>query len=71
MKYTDSKVQILLENNRKVLETWKTPPTMEQMRAMTSKAGGGFIVCLFPTLPALTLKSTCSAVLTLTHNSCQ
>lgn len=51
MAYVDSRLHTLLENNRKFAETSKKPFTMEQMRAVTIKAGGVFIIRLFPTLP--------------------
>lgn len=52
MANTDSKIQGLLEINRKFAETWKMPATMEQMRAMAVQSGGGLIICLFPILPS-------------------
>lgn len=51
MTTTESKVQGLLENNRKFAETWATPPTMVQMRAATVKNGGALIVGPLPVTP--------------------
>ena len=53
MAATDSKIQGFLENNRDFAETWKTPPTMEQIRVFTKQAGGGFIIRSSPNLPSL------------------
>ena len=47
MASTDSKIQGFLEKNRKFAETWKSPGTMEQLRAVALSSGGGLIICTF------------------------
>lgn len=47
MTNTESRVQGFLENNRKFAETWPVPPTMEQLRAVSTEEGGALIICQF------------------------
>jgi len=46
MTDTTSRLQSFLANNKKFAETWKTPPTMEQMRALSYKSGGALLIRL-------------------------
>ena len=44
MTAVDSRIQKLLDGNRKIAEAWPTLPNMEQMRAMPPVEGGAFVI---------------------------
>ena len=58
MAYVNSRIETLLESNRKFAETFQKPPTMVELRAAALKAGG-LIICLFhPNPPAFPYECT-------------